>query len=142
MPLMDPVTGLKKCTSCGETKQNGKGETFFRNPSAKDGYSTICKDCRKQYNKKAPEYQERRAARQAERPAPEPINQLTPKQVPLTHSRPEIDAIAKETGLVYAGSLVVNRKSINITENQKGKPQHEDIDSGFSIRVPVFRRPA
>lgn len=143
MPLMDMTTGLKECTACGQTKQNLKGEAFYKNPSAKDGYSTICKDCRKQYNKADPSYRAEAKEREAQKEAENPrsvARKMAPREVPATHTRPEIEAIAKETGLVYAGSLVVNAKSKNTFADQKGNLHSEEIDTGYSIRVPVFRK--
>lgn len=143
MALMNSETGLKECTGCGQIKQNLKGEAFYKNPSAKDGYSTICKECRKLYNKQAPEYRaearEREAQREAENPRPV-TRTMAPREVPATHTKPEIEAIAKETGLVYAGSLVVNGKSKNTFADQKGNLHSEEIDTGYSIRVPVFKK--
>lgn len=141
MPLMNPETGMKLCTACQTEKQNKAGETFFRNPSAKDGYSTICKDCRKLYNKKSPEYA-------AARPVPEPkitahVRVVAPLEVPKSHSQDEIRRIEKATGLKYAGSLPCGGKSsqqVDISGGKGQKFQREEIDTQFTLRVPVFRK--
>jgi len=141
MPLMNPATGMKLCTACQTEKQNGKGETFFRNPSAKDGYSTICKDCRKLYNKKSPEYA---AARPVKEVAPAaPIRVVAPMEVPKTHTAEEIRAIEKQTGLKYAGTVVAGGKSSQLVDVSQGKGtkfQREDIDTFFTLRVPFFKK--
>ena len=141
MPLMNPETGMKLCTACQTEKQNKAGESFFKNPSAKDGYSTICKECRKLYNKKSPEYG-------AARPAPEPkitapVRTVAPLEVPKSHTQAEIKAIEKQTGLKYAGSIPCGGKSSQQVDMSGGKGtkfQREDIDTYFTLRVAVFRK--
>lgn len=146
MPLMNPETGMKLCTACQTEKQNRAGESFFRNPSAKDGYSTICKDCRKLYNKKAPEYGAARAAIEAQRPAaaaPNPVRTVAPLEVPKSHTQEEVRQIERQTGLKYAGTLVVGGKSKNQIDMSGGKGtkfQTEEIDTQFTLRVPVFKK--
>lgn len=141
MPLMNPETGMKLCTACQAEKQNAKGETFFRNPSAKDGYSTICKDCRKLYNKGATEYGANRVV--AEKPVAAPVRTMTPLEVPKSHTQEEIKAIEKNTGLKYAGSIPCGGKSSQVVDHSGGKGtkmQREEIDTQFTTRVPVFRK--
>lgn len=145
MPLMNPETGMKQCTACLNEKQNKAGETFFRNPSAKDGYSTICKDCRKLYNKKSPEYAVARVAKEAMEPAAasNPVRLVAPLEVPKSHSPEDIRRIEKQTGMKYAGSLPVGGKTSQQVDVSGGKGQkfhREDIDTFFTLRVPVFRK--
>jgi hypothetical protein len=134
--------GNKQCTTCLETKQNAKGENFYKNPSAKDGYSTICKACRKLYNKGD-------AAYGANKPEPIPSPAAAPRpvigayEVPKSHSQEDIKHIEKQTGLKYAGTLVVGGKSRNTLEVQHGKTTKfvtEDIDTIYTTRVPVFKK--
>lgn len=141
MPLMDK-DGNKQCTTCLETKQNGNGENFYKNSSAGDGYNTICKACRKLYNKGD-------AAYAANKPEPEPKAAAAPRpvigayDVPKSHGVDDIKAIEKNTGLKYAGTLVVGGKSKNTLEVQHGKTTKfvtEEIDTIYTTRVPVFKK--
>lgn len=72
-------------------------------------------------------------------PGPPPVEDRPARR--LSHSRKEIEAIERDSGLVYSGTVEAGGKFMD-RSYVNGRAVDSPADAGMKILVPVFRRKA